>query len=175
MSVERYPDGSLRFNAHVPLWTSLVVMALFFAFAGVFSYSALFDVAGSVRYRGMGLDVSVDPWVWQLLFLLGAIGMLAPGVFILLGLLRGGTPNVMLDDTTIRLSGRPMASDVTLRWDNIVSVQRSRIQGFPAIRLKTQTGKDIQLTAHIFPEKGDFEALCREIEFRTVRKGKPTG
>ena len=175
MSVDRRPDGALRFNAHVPLWTSLVVMALFFAFAGVFSYGALFDVAGPVRYRGMGLDVSVDPLVWQALFLLGAIGMLAPGIFILLGLLRGGKPSVRLDDTTIGLSGRPMANDVTLRWDNITSVQRFRVQGFPAIRLKTQTGKVIQLTAHIFPEKGDFEALCQEIELRAARAGKPTG
>jgi hypothetical protein len=149
-------------------------MALFFAFAGVFSYNALFDVSGAVRYRGMGLDVSVDPWVWQALFLLGAIGMLAPGIFILLGLLRGGKPSVRLDDTTIGLSGRPMANDVTLRWDSITSVQRFRVQGFPAIRLKTQTGKVIQLTAHIFPEKGDFEALCQEIEFRAARAGKPT-
>ncbi|MGE5952375.1 MAG: hypothetical protein ACM308_01965 [Qipengyuania vulgaris] len=169
MSIERRPDGSLRFNAHVPLWTSLLVMVLFFAFAIVFAYGLAFEDAGEVKYRGVALGITLEPWMWKSLFAIGTLGMLGPGVFILLGLMRGGKPYVRLDTNTLTLAGRPMATDVTLRWDDIASVRRFRIQHHPAIGLKTRTGKKIQLTSHIFPEKGEFETLCREIEKRAAQ------
>ena len=171
MTIEHRPDGSLRFNAHVPLWTSILVMVLFFVFGGIFAYGLLFEDAGAVEYRGVALGFSLEPWIWKSLFFLGTLAMLAPGVFILLGLLRGGKPHVRLDSNTITVAGRPMANDLTLRWDDIASVRRYRIQHFPAIGLKARTGKSIQLSAHIFPVEGEFEILCREIEARAARRG----
>ncbi|NNC52870.1 MAG: hypothetical protein HKO08_07510 [Erythrobacter sp.] len=171
MTIERRPDGTLVFHMHVPLWTSLLVMVLFFAFGILFAYGLFFEDTSGVRYRGVDLGFSLEPWVWKLLFFLGTLGMLAPGVFLLLGFLRGGKPHVRLDERKLTVGGRAMASDVSLRWDDIAAITRFRIQHLPAVRLKAKAGKNIQLSAHTFPEKGEFERLCREIEARAGRFG----
>jgi hypothetical protein len=150
---------------------SLIVMILFFGFGTMFAYGVLFESTEAVSYRGVDLGFSLEPSIWKALFLIGSIGMFAPGVFILLGLMRGGKLHVRIDANNITLAGRPMARDVTIRWDDIVSVKRYRIQGFPAIALKSRTGNSINLSEHIFPLKGEFETLCREIEARASSRG----
>ena len=173
MSIEQRPDGTLRFNAHVPLWARLFTMALFFVFAICFAYELFFGAGGGgeAEFRGMALGFAIEPWARNALFLAGTIGMTIPGMFILLGILRGGHPHVRLDTKTITFTGIPMAGDRSLRWDELASVRRYRIQGFPAIEARSRTGRKIQLSAHIFREKDEFEVLCREIEIRAARHG----
>ncbi len=171
MTIERRPDGALVFRMHVPLWTSLIVMALCFAFALMFAYGLLFEDTTAVRYRGADLGFALEPWVWKILFLVGTLGMLAPGTIILLGLVRGGRPHVRLDNRKLTIGDRPIASDVSLRWDDVAAITRYRIQHAPAIKVKAKVGKSIQLSAHTFPVKGEFERLCREIEARAANFG----
>ena len=171
MTIERRPDGALVFHMHVPLWTSLLIMVLFFGFGMVFAYGLFFEDTTTVRYRGMDLGFSLEPWVWKVLFLVGTLAMLTPGVFILMGLLRGGKPHVRLDERKVTVGGRAMAADVSLRWDDIAAITRFRIQHAPAIKLKAKDGKNVQLSAHTFLEEGEFDRLCNEIEFRAVRIG----
>ena len=171
MTIERRPDGALVFHMHVPLWMSLVVLALCLGFGCVFAYGLFFEDTSSVVYRGVDTGFTLDPWVWKMLFLVGTLAMLAPAVVIALGLLRGGKPHVRLDERKLTVGGRPIASDVSIRWDDIARTERYRIQHAPAIRLKAKQGKNIQLSAHTFPVKGEFETLCREIESRARRIG----
>ena len=169
MTIERRPDGALVFHMHVPLWMSLVVLALCLGFGCVFAYGLFFEDTSSVVYRGIDTGFTLDPWVWKMLFLVGTLAMLAPAVVIALGLLRGGKPHVRLDERKLTVGGRPIANDVSIRWDDIARTERYRIQHAPAIRLKAKQGKNIQLSAHTFPVKGEFETLCREIESRARR------
>ena len=172
MTIERRPDGALVFFMHVPLWTSLVVLAMCLGFGCVFAYGLFFEDTTSVRYRGIDVGFSLDPWVWKALFLVGTLGMLAPAVIITLGLLRGGKPHVRMDERRLTLGGRPIASDVSVRWDDIASTERYRIQHAAAIKVRARQGKNIHLSAHTFPVKGEFETLCHEIETRVGRLGR---
>lgn len=166
MALEERPDGSLILRMHVPLAASVFVMLLFFGFGFMFAYGLLFEDASDVKYRGLDLGFSLDPMIWDALFLLGMLAMLGPGMFILLGLLRGSKPYVHIGAKRLEVRDRPMAKDFGIRWDEITRLDRFRIQTLPAIAVRGKGGKKVQLSAHTFKDERDFELLCREIEAR---------
>lgn len=166
MPFEPRPDGALILRQHVPLHQSLTVMALFFGFGLMFLYGLIFEDTTAVRYRGHYLGISLHPLVWDVLFLLGTVAMIFPGVYILIGLMRGTKPYVRLDHVKVTVANRPMASDISMRWDEVAEIRQFRIAHGEAITLIGKTGRKLQLSEHVFPGKGDFMRLCGVIRFR---------
>jgi len=166
MAFERRPDGALVLRMHVPLAVSLFIMLLFFAFALVFLYGLFFEDTTAVKYRGIELGFDLPPLFWDVLFGLGALGMMVPGIIILIGLVHGGKPHVRLDNKQLSVRGRPIARDLSLRWDQVSKIERYRIAHGNAIRVRGKDRSTIELSDHVFPGQHDFQALCREIECR---------
>ncbi len=175
MAFERRPDGSLVLRMHVPLAASLFVMVLFFGFGFMFAYGLVSESTTQISFRGTDLGFSLDPLVWDILFVLGALGMIGPGLFILIGLMRGSKPFVHIGSKRLELRDRPMARDAVMRWDEIADIRRFRIQHIPAIMVRSKSVQKIQLSGHTFRGKDDFETLCREIEYRASLASPSSG
>lgn len=166
MAFERRPDGALVLRMHVPLAVSVFIMLLCFAFAMMFLYGLFFEDTTAVKYRGIETGLDLPPLFWDVLFGLGALGMMVPGFIILIGLVHGGKPHVRLDKSQLSVRGRPIARDLVMRWDEVASVERFRIAHGKAICVRSKDRRKIELSDHVFPGQHDFEALCREIEWR---------
>lgn len=173
MTIERRSDGTVLLRMHVPLWQSLVVLVCFLGAGCLFAYGFYFEEAKPVSLGGMDTGLEFAPWVWKALFLALTIAMLSAAVFIATGILRGGNPHVRLDRRGITVAGRPMASDVTMRWDEVSRLDRFKIQRLPAIQLKSIQGRKIELSSHLFTDKGGFDELCRQIEaYAALSRGR---
>jgi len=162
MPLQKRPDGSLRLDMHVPLWQTAVVLLACFGMGGYFFHAGTQPHSGASDFHGM--EYSLPPDVWRIAFFVTAAVLLGAGLFILLGLLRGGKPHVKIESRRIVVAGMAMAGDKAMRWDEVESVKRSRIMHGASIALKSRTGKKLQLSEHTFRNASDFRALCAQIE-----------
>ncbi|AKM10474.1 hypothetical protein [Croceicoccus naphthovorans] len=166
MPFEHRPDGSLRLNMEQPLYQVIVVILVCFGIGFMFLYGAATNVATEVVVKGYDTGWNIPVIAWRIGFVAGAVVALGAGFFILLGLVRGGTPHVRLEKSRLVVAGRGMVSDRALRWDEIVGIKRFRIMHGDAITVKAKSGKTIQLSEHVFPHGNDFTVLCGQIESR---------
>lgn len=166
MPFEQRPDGSVKLAMHQPLHQVIVVILVAFAISGFFLYGLVYSGDTGVTVKGYDTCYDMPLWVWQGFFLLGGLFAFGIGLFILLGLVRGNQPHVRLERNRIVVAGFAMRGDTAMRWDEIEGMKRFRIMHDDAITLKSRTGKKLQLSGHVFPHKGDFAALCAQIESR---------
>ncbi|MBS7670472.1 hypothetical protein [Croceicoccus gelatinilyticus] len=166
MPFEPRPDGSLKLAMHQPLYQVIVVILVAFGIGGFFLYGLVYSEETGLVVKGYDTGYDLPIWLWRAGFLAGSVVGFGVGLFILLGLVRGNQPHVRLEPQRLVVAGFAMRGDTAMRWDEVESVKRFRIMHDDAITLKAKSGKKLQLSGHVFPHKGDFQALMAEIDSR---------